>query len=128
VRAERVELSRACAHRILSQARLPFRHARVVDPAGLEPARFSMQTRCTATRALGPGSRWVESNDRRRNAARFTAALLKPTEVTGAGSVGVTASIDVVPIPNLAYYLVVNVREFMCQLWQIGQSFAQQGW
>ena len=53
-----------------------FRHARVVDPAGLEPARVSLQTRCTATRALGPGSRWVESNDRRHNAARVTAALL----------------------------------------------------
>jgi hypothetical protein len=35
---------------------------------------------------------------------------------------------DVGPIPNLAYYLVVNVRENMCQLRQIGQSFAQQGW
>jgi hypothetical protein len=76
VRAERVELSRARAHRILSPARLPFRHTRMVDPAGLEPARVSMQTRRTATRALGPGSRWVESNDRRHDAARFTAALL----------------------------------------------------
>jgi hypothetical protein len=76
VRAERVELSRAYAHRILSPARLPFRHARAVDPAGLEPARVSLQTRCTATRALGPESRWVESNDRRRNATRFTAAFL----------------------------------------------------
>ena len=47
-----------------------------VDPAGLEPARVSLQTRGTATRALGPVSRWVESNDRRRNAARVTAALL----------------------------------------------------
>ena len=37
-------------------------------------------------------------------------------------------SIDVVPIPNLAYYLVVNVREVICHLRQIGQSFAQQGW
>jgi hypothetical protein len=99
-----------------------------VDPAGLEPARFSLQTRCTATRALGPGSRWVESNDRRHNATRFTAAFLKPTEVTGAGSVGVAASIGAVPIPNLAYYLVVNVRQFICLLGQIGQGFAQQGW
>ena len=39
-----------------------------------------------------------------------------------------TASIDVVPIPNLAYYLVVNVRECICRLGQIGQGFAQQGW
>ena len=39
-----------------------------------------------------------------------------------------TTSIDAVPIPNLAYYLVVNVREFICRLRQIGQSFAQQGW
>jgi hypothetical protein len=76
VRAERVELSRACAHRVLSPARLPFRHARMVDPAGLEPARVSLQTRRTATRALGPLSRRVESNDRRRNATRFTAAFL----------------------------------------------------
>src|SRR5580692_3393666 len=53
-----------------------FRHARMVDPTGLEPARVSLQTRCTATRALGPRSRWVESNDRRHNAARVTAALL----------------------------------------------------
>ena len=53
-----------------------FRHARMVEPAGLEPARVSLQTRCTATRALGPGSRWVESNDRRHNATRVTVALL----------------------------------------------------
>jgi hypothetical protein len=53
-----------------------FLHARMVDPAGLEPARGSLQTRCTATRALGPWSRWVESNDRGHNAARVTAALL----------------------------------------------------
>ena len=39
-----------------------------------------------------------------------------------------TASIDVVPIPNLAYYLVVNVRRCICLLGQIGQGFAQQGW
>jgi len=36
------------------------------------------------------------------------------------GSVGVVASIDVDPIPNLAYYLVVNVRECYCHLRQIG--------
>ena len=44
------------------------------------------------------------------------------------GSVGVAASIGVAPIPNLAYYLVVNVRELLCHLRQIGHSFAQQGW
>ena len=38
------------------------------------------------------------------------------------------ASIDEVPIPNLAYYLVVNVHWFICLLGQIGQGFAQQGW
>lgn len=38
------------------------------------------------------------------------------------------ASIDAVPIPNLAYYLVVNVRGFICRFRQKGQSFAQQGW
>ena len=38
------------------------------------------------------------------------------------------APIGAVPIPNLAYYLVVNVRECLCHLRQKGQSFAQQGW
>ena len=36
--------------------------------------------------------------------------------------------IDVAPIPNLAYYLVVNVQWFICRFRQKGQSFAQQGW
>ena len=39
-----------------------------------------------------------------------------------------TASMDVVPIPNLAYYLVVNVRWYICLFRQKGQGFAQQGW
>jgi hypothetical protein len=97
-----------------------------VSPPGSEPGTSSISvtpawwtqpdsnlhaSRCKrGALPLGPGSRWVESNDRRHNAARVTAALLSPTEVTGAGSVGVAAPIDAVPIPNLAYYLVVNVR------------------
>lgn len=44
------------------------------------------------------------------------------------GSVGVTTSMGVVPIPNLAYYLVVNVRWFFCRFRQKGHSFAQQTW
>jgi hypothetical protein len=36
--------------------------------------------------------------------------------------------LDAAPIPNLAYYLVVNVRFFICRLRQKGQGFAQQGW
>jgi hypothetical protein len=36
--------------------------------------------------------------------------------------------IDMAPIPNLAYYLVVNVRWFIRRFRQKGQSFAQQGW
>ena len=32
------------------------------------------------------------------------------------------------PIPNLAYYLVVNVRWFCCRFRQKGHGFAQQGW
>jgi hypothetical protein len=35
---------------------------------------------------------------------------------------------DAVPIPNLAYYLVVNVRVSYLPIRQKGQSFAQQGW
>ena len=33
-----------------------------------------------------------------------------------------------VPIPNLAYYLVVNVRWFFADLGKKGHGFAQQGW
>ena len=36
--------------------------------------------------------------------------------------------IDVAPILNLAYYLVVNVRWFIRRFRRKGQSFAQQGW
>src|ERR1700729_443019 len=88
----------------------------MVDPAGLEPARVSLQTRCTATRALGPESRWVESNDRRR-----TPRGLQPRSSNQQRSPGRDRSvwrrrIDVPPIPNLAYYLVVNVRGFFAGL------------
>ena len=38
------------------------------------------------------------------------------------------ASMDAVPIPNLAYYLVVNVRRFICRFRQKGHGFARQGW
>ena len=38
------------------------------------------------------------------------------------------APIDMAPIPNLAYYLVVNVRGLFAYLGQKGQGFAQQGW
>ena len=37
-------------------------------------------------------------------------------------------SCDMAPIPNLAYYLVVNVRWFCCRFRQKGHGFAQQGW
>jgi hypothetical protein len=33
-----------------------------------------------------------------------------------------------VPIPNLAYYLVVNVRWVICRFMERGHGFAQQGW
>src|ERR1700722_18351687 len=100
----------------------------MVDPAGLEPARVSLQTRCTATRALGPGSRWVESNDRRQ-----TPRGLQPRSSRQQRSPGRDRSVwqrrrDAVPIPNLAYYLVVNVRWSICRFRQKGQGFAQQGW
>ena len=38
------------------------------------------------------------------------------------------ASMDAVPIPNLAYYLVVNVRRFICRFRQKRHGFARQGW
>lgn len=39
-----------------------------------------------------------------------------------------TASMNAAPIPNLAYYLVVNVQWSICRFRQKGQGFAQQGW
>ena len=99
----------------------------MVDPAGLEPARVSLQTRCTATRALGPGSRWVESNDRRQ-----TPRGLQPRSSNQQRSPGRDRSvwrrrIDVAPIPNLAYYLVVNVRCLIADLGKKGKASPSRG-
>ena len=127
MRAERVELSRARAHRILSPARLPFRPARMVDPAGLEPARFSLLTSGTPS-CSGPRVP-VGRIERPQAQCRAVYSRAPLTNRGHRGGIGrCDASIDAVPIPNLAYYLVVNVREFICHLRQRGQSFAQQGW
>ena len=44
------------------------------------------------------------------------------------GSVGIAASMGAATIPNLAYYLVVNVRVVWLPFRQKGQGFAPQGW
>ena len=77
-------------------------------------------------RALNPGSRRVESNDLWHDAARFTAAFLSPTEVTGVGPVD--RGMDVAPIPNLAYYLVVNVLWIRSCIWQKGKASPSRRW
>ena len=100
----------------------------MVDPAGLEPARVSLQTRCTATRALGPGSRWVESNDRRQ-----TPRGLRPRSSSQQRSPGRDRSVrqrrmDVAPDPKSGVLFSCQCACGFCRFRQKGQSFAQQGW
>jgi hypothetical protein len=129
VRAERVELSRACAHRILSPARLPIPPRPHGGPSRARTGTLLVANEghchsCSGPRV--PVGR-IERPQAQCRAGYSRAPLANRGHRGGIGRC-YRASIDMVPIPNLAYYLVVNVREFTCRLRQIGQSFAQQGW
>ena len=127
MRAERVELSRARAHRILSPARLPV----PPRPRG-GPSRARTGTRLAANEVhchscSGPK---VPVGRIERPQAQCRAGYSRaPLANRGhrAESVGVAVPIDVAPIPNLAYYLVVNVRSITCLFRQMGKASPSRG-
>jgi hypothetical protein len=128
VRAERVELSRACAHRISESG---------ASSISATPARWTQPgsnrhaSRCK--RGALPLVLWAEGpGGSNRTTAGTMPRGLQPRSSNQQRSPGRDRSvwrrrIDVPPIPNLAYYLVVNVRKFIRHLGKKGKASPSRG-
>ena len=127
VRAERVELSRACAHRILSPARLPFRHARMWTQPGSNrhASRGKRGALPLVLWAQGPGGS-NRTTAGKRHAGYGRAPLANRGHRGGIGRYG-NVEWTWPPIPNLAYYLVVNVHVVFADLGKKGKASPSRG-
>ena len=128
MRAERVELSWARAHRGLSPARLPVPPRPRGGPSRARTGTLLVANEVHCHSCSGPrvpvGR--IERPQAQCRAGYDRAPLANRGHRGGIGRCD-SASMRAVPIPNLAYYLVVNVQWFFADLGKKGMASPSRG-